>query len=109
MARISRLQTLIEVTGEEFLPVVFNGQNFRIRLKDFKTILNKTDVGLGNVDNTADLSKPISVAMQSALNQRAPLTHSHATGELVGINELIHEHIVSMQLEDTIDIGVPEW
>lgn len=30
--------------------------------------LNKTDVGLGNVDNTADLSKPISTATQSALD-----------------------------------------
>lgn len=30
--------------------------------------LNKTDVGLGNVDNTADLSKPISTATQNALN-----------------------------------------
>jgi len=30
--------------------------------------LNKTDVGLNNVDNTADLNKPISTAAQSALD-----------------------------------------
>jgi hypothetical protein len=30
--------------------------------------LNKSDVGLGNVDNTSDLSKPISTATQAALN-----------------------------------------
>ena len=31
-------------------------------------ILAKSDVGLGNVDNTADLNKPISTATQTALN-----------------------------------------
>lgn len=33
-------------------------------------ILNKSDVGLGNVDNTSDLDKPISTATQNALNAK---------------------------------------
>lgn len=33
----------------------------------------KAQVGLGNVDNTSDLSKPISTATQSALNDKASL------------------------------------
>jgi hypothetical protein len=33
--------------------------------------LTKSDVGLGNVDNTSDLSKPISTAVQNALNLKA--------------------------------------
>ena len=33
--------------------------------------LSKSDVGLGNVDNTSDLSKPISTATQTALNAKA--------------------------------------
>lgn len=32
--------------------------------------LSKEDVGLGNVDNTSDLSKPISTATQSALDEK---------------------------------------
>lgn len=32
--------------------------------------LTKTDVGLGNVDNTSDLNKPISTATQTALNAK---------------------------------------
>lgn len=32
--------------------------------------LNKTDVGLGNVDNTSDLDKPISSATQTALDNK---------------------------------------
>ena len=31
----------------------------------------KTDIGLGNVDNTSDLNKPISTATQNALNTKA--------------------------------------
>lgn len=35
--------------------------------------VTKSDVGLGNVDNTSDANKPVSVAMQNSLN--AKLTH----------------------------------
>ena len=34
---------------------------------------SKADVGLGNVDNTSDASKPISNAAQTALNAKADL------------------------------------
>jgi hypothetical protein len=37
--------------------------------KTFQT-LDKTTVGLGNVDNTSDLNKPISTAVQAALNAK---------------------------------------
>jgi hypothetical protein len=36
-------------------------------------ILNKSDVGLGNVDNTADSAKPVSTIQQTALNLKANL------------------------------------
>jgi hypothetical protein len=36
----------------------------------------KDDIGLGNVDNTADINKPISTAVQNALNNKAD-NHSH--------------------------------
>lgn len=34
-------------------------------------VLDKTDVGLGNVDNTSDINKPVSIAQQSALDLKA--------------------------------------
>lgn len=41
----------------------------------------KTDLGLGNVDNTSDDSKPISIATQTELDGKAALNHTHtATG-----------------------------
>jgi hypothetical protein len=45
--------------------------------------VTKTQVGLGNVDNTSDLNKPISTATQTALNSKADLV-----GGLVPANQL---------------------
>ncbi|RKD19018.1 hypothetical protein BCY91_14165 [Pelobium manganitolerans] len=47
--------------------------------------LNKSDVGLGNVDNTSDLAKPVSTATQTALDGKANANGSNATGTW-GIN-----------------------
>ena len=35
-------------------------------------VLTKTDLSLGNADNTSDLNKPISNATQSALDMKQP-------------------------------------
>ena len=43
-------------------------------------VLAKADVGLGNVDNTADTAKPVSTATQTALNGKAPLTGVGTSG-----------------------------
>lgn len=42
--------------------------------------LNKTDVGLGNVDNTSDANKPVSTATRTALNLKANLASPTLTG-----------------------------
>jgi hypothetical protein len=42
--------------------------------------LTKADVGLSNVDNTADTAKPISTAAQAALNAKADAARSIETG-----------------------------
>lgn len=45
--------------------------------------VTKSQVGLGNVDNTSDLSKPISSATQFALNGKVSKTGDTMTGDLV--------------------------
>jgi hypothetical protein len=40
-------------------------------------------VGLGNVDNTADASKPVSTATQTALDLKANLAGGTFTGQIV--------------------------
>lgn len=47
--------------------------------KTFQT-LDKTAVGLGNVDNTSDVNKPISTATQTALDLKANLESPNFTG-----------------------------
>ena len=42
--------------------------------------VTKAMVGLGNVDNTSDVNKPVSTAQQTALNLKAPLASPALTG-----------------------------
>lgn len=44
--------------------------------------LTKADVGLANVDNTSDASKPISTATQTALNGKADTGHTHTASQI---------------------------
>lgn len=45
----------------------------------------KTHVGLGNVDNTADISKPVSTAQQAALDGKAAVGHSHSIADVASL------------------------
>jgi len=44
--------------------------------------ITATMVGLGNVDNTSDVNKPVSTAQQTALNLKAPLASPIFTGSV---------------------------
>ena len=56
-----------------------------------KPSYTKTEVGLGNVDNTSDANKPISTATQSALDGKqvagsyAAATHTHTVADVSGL------------------------
>ena len=66
-------------TGKEnTIPAGTTSQYFRGD-KTFQT-LDKTAVGLGNVDNTSDLNKPISTATQTALNGKQNTLINPVTG-----------------------------
>lgn len=47
--------------------------------------INKAMVGLPNVDNTSDVNKPISTATQTALDGKAPLSHTHGITNVTGL------------------------
>lgn len=48
--------------------------------------VTKEQLGLENVDNTSDIDKPISTAIQEALNDKAPLNHA-STGTTYGVGD----------------------
>lgn len=66
--------------------------------------LAKGDVGLGNVDNTADTAKPVSTAQQTALDLKAPLASPAFTGTPTGITKT---HVGLGSVDNTADTAKP--
>lgn len=59
-------------------------------IKDFNNPHNvtKEQIGLGNVDNTSDMNKPISTATQMALDKKADVHHSHTMTDITDLENL---------------------
>lgn len=49
--------------------------------------LTKSDIGLSNVDNTSDASKPVSTAQQTALNLKADIIPTVSAGTVVAFDK----------------------
>lgn len=47
--------------------------------------LTKSDVGLAQVDNTADSSKPVSTLQAALIATKAALAHTHGTSDITGL------------------------
>lgn len=73
--KITELTELIAAGDNDLIPIVdlVAVETKKIKVTGLKASLNlqRSDVGLGNVDNTADINKPISSSTQSALNTKA--------------------------------------
>jgi hypothetical protein len=68
--------------------------------------LNKSAVGLSNVDNTSDLSKPISTATQTALNGKVDTTRTITTSApLSGGGDLSANRTLSISQSSTTTDG----
>ena len=73
--------------------------------------VTKAQVGLGNVDNTADLDKPISTATQSALDGKATVSEVQSLDMRVGALEAgkaDREDITSLRSELDTKVGISE-
>ena len=68
---------------------IFNGTSW-------SNFLDKSSVGLGNIDNTSDLSKPISTSTQTALNLKAD--KSYVDSEF----DYIHENGAALPYKDGV-------
>lgn len=49
--------------------------------------VTKEQIGLANVDDTADLDKPISYATQAVLDGKADLDHTHTKDDIIGLED----------------------
>lgn len=69
---------------------------------------NKVDVGLGNVDNTADIDKPISTAVQTALNAKANAASLGAhTGDTNNPHNVTKAQVGLGNVDNTSDADKP--
>lgn len=69
-------------------------------------VLTKTDVGLGNVDNTSDANKPISTATQTALDLKANITY--VDSEIDAIETSLSDYLKkdgSVAMTGDLDLG----
>ena len=63
-------------------PVVFSAND----ANDKTVTVDKNAIGLGNVDNTADLNKPISTATQTALDKKADKVEGATNGNFAALD-----------------------
>lgn len=66
--------------------------------------LTKSDVGLSNVDNTSDLSKPISTATQTALNAKEPTITAGTTSQYYRGDKTFQTHNAA-SISDSTTVG----
>lgn len=66
--------------------------------------VTKSMVGLGNVDNTSDVNKPISTATQTALDAKAPIASPTFTGTVSGITKSM---VGLGNVDNTSDLNKP--
>lgn len=64
--------------------------------KEEAQTITKEDIGLGNVDNTSDMDKPISTLVQTELNKRATVSYVSAQ-----INDLAETYLAKTDASST--------
>jgi len=80
---------------KKFSEYAVQGQNVTLTYDNindtvtFDVVVDKTDVGLGNVDNTSDVNKPVSTATQTALNLKQNSLVSGTNIKTVNSNTLL--------------------
>lgn len=86
-------------------------------VQDQISTINKNTIGLGNVDNTADINKPVSLPQQAALNEKVDddivayvegdttATKRHEVGDQFILNGVLYTATAIIAVNDTIVIG----
>ncbi len=84
----------ISVTADGVISVDLSGYLKSDEISDWAKADNKptytaSEIGLGNVDNTADKDKPISTATQTALDSKDYLKATEITGQVIDLNDIM--------------------
>lgn len=95
----------ISVTADGTISVDLSGYLKADEISDWAKLSEKptytaNEIGLGNVDNTADIDKPISTATQTALDGKADTGHTHKVSDITDM---------PAYLTQETDPTVPAW
>jgi len=95
-----QLDELGQAYDSSQLYVVHNGQDYRISLETLLSLITKTRIGLGDVDNTKDVDKPVSNPTQQAITE--------AISDLVGRAEFdaLVQSIQTSVGQETLDAAI---
>jgi hypothetical protein len=108
----ARLVDVAASTGTSVLPVQ-TGQNNKYLKTDgatpFWSNVTKAEVGLSNVENTADALKPISTAQQTALNLKLNLEGMTTTSLINGTATYSADTIISTIGFAASGVGIGDW
>ena len=108
--KISELNTATTIYDADDLAVVQDGETKQANASTVKAYvkdgLSKSDVGLGNVDNTSDANKPVSTATQTALNlKQNAASAATLTGTQTLTNKTLTSPAISGGTADSVTIG----
>ena len=110
--KVSQLTQLSQADPDMQFLVVYQGRNYRMGLGDMLSIVEqptKEDLGLGNVDNTSDLDKPLSTATIEALDNKANKNHGHSIGAISQLQESLDNKANILHSHQMVDIdGIQE-
>ena len=115
--RPSELDNLItEINGNEIL-VVDNGTVVgKMAISTIKSIFSKADIGLSNVDNTADSQKPVSGPQAAVLSGKSAIGHGHAISDVTDLISTIATSIASAvpnidssNIQNSIYVAELQW
>lgn len=92
---------LIEGDDSYIFDVLLNGDSVVNDERIAEIIVDKASVGLGNVDNTADMDKPISTSVQSALNKKMSIDDI-VEGDNINIDRSGNKATISLPLDTEV-------
>jgi hypothetical protein len=107
--KVAQLPEIKNPTGSEYLYLVKDGINKKVRLSKLASLaitrlITKYTIGLGDVDNTSDLNKPITQLIRDALEGKK--LRSEFLLELADKSDYIHTHSVDQvtDLQTELDL-----
>jgi hypothetical protein len=111
--KISEMNVTPLAVNSMLIPAVNSaGDNITLRAKSIADLyiphLTKADVGLANVDNTADVDKPISNATALALSNKADTLHTHLSGHVDDFEPAV-EAIIDSYASVVFDAANSNW